>query len=220
MSRILSAGALVAVLAGTSLSAQSDFSIGVRAGTLGLGIEASKLITGNIGVRAALHSTSHDFQDSEEGIDYAVDAKFKAITALVDFYLSRRGTFHFTAGLVTAPAEITGTGQPDGDSYTINGTEYTAAEVGTVVGKVVFPDILPYVGLGWGTAAKRGGRLGFVFDLGVAFGTPTLDLTASSAVPGSPLAEDVEAERLEIQDHLDQYFKVYPVISLGIVIKF
>lgn len=220
MSRIFPVGALVSALAGTSLAAQSDFSIGLRAGTLGVGVEASKLISTHIGVRAAVHSLSGDFKNTEEGIDYEVDAKFKAVTALVDFYLSPRGAFHLSAGLVTAPAEITGTGQPDGDSYTINGTEYTAAEVGTVVAEVVFPDILPYVGLGWGTAAKRGGRIGFVFDLGVAIGTPTLDLTASSAVPGSPLAADVEAERREIQDHFDQYFKVYPVLSLGIVVKF
>jgi hypothetical protein len=210
---------LLACLA-TPLSAQADLSIGVRLGTLGPGLEIAKLVTDNIAVRAAVHRFSGDFDETEEDIEYAVSGKLKGVTALVDLYPSRRGSFHFTAGLLTTPAELTGTGQPNGDSYTINGNEYSAAEVGTVKGAVIFPETSPYVGLGWGTPASRRGGLGFVFDLGVAFGTPKLDLTATSAIPGSPLAADVEAERLELQDNFDRYFKVYPVLSLGLVYKF
>ncbi|MCA9769702.1 MAG: hypothetical protein KC485_12860, partial [Gemmatimonadetes bacterium] len=98
--------------------------------------------------------------------------------------------------------------------------DYTAAEVGTVRGDVRWPGTLPYVGIGWGTPASRGGGIGFVFDLGVGIGAPTLGLSASSAVPGSTLAADVEAERRDIQDDIDRYLKVYPVLSLGLALRF
>ena len=48
-----------------------------------------------------------------------------------------------------------------------------------------------------------------------------LDLVATgnaTTLPG--FTEDLEAERLEIEEDLGKYFKFYPVISLGIAIGF
>jgi hypothetical protein len=202
------------------LTAQTSFSIGARASTLGFGAEVAKLVSPHLGVRVAAYRYSRSFSDTQSDVAYNVDLKFKGVSALVDLYPSARGSFHLTGGLLTAPAEVDGVGQPSGDTYDFNGTTYTAAQVGTVNGTVRWDDKMPYVGLGWGTPAARKGGLSFLFDLGVGLGKPTVGLTASSAVPGSTLAQDVEAERQDIQKDVDKYAKVYPVISFGLAWRF
>jgi len=171
-------------------------------------------------VRVAGHRLTYTTTRTESDITYDAKLKFKGVTALVDLFPSRRGAFHLTGGLMTAPAEASGVGQPTGDSYEINGTTYTAAEVGTVSATAEWPSTMPYVGFGWGTPANHGGGVAFVFDLGVGFGKPTVDLNASSAVPGSNLAADVEAEERDLEEEIDKWGKLYPVISLGLVIRF
>lgn len=211
---------LISAVAVSPLTAQAGFSVGGRVGTLGLGLEAAKLITPNIAVRGALYRYSRDFDRQESDVEFTVDVKLEGYTGLVDFFPSGGGSFHLTGGIMSAPAEVDGVGQPTGGTYTFNGEEYTAAEVGTVNGTVRWKKTMPYAGLGWGTPASKRGGLTFLFDLGVGIGKPTIGLSASSAVPGSTLAEDVEAERQKIQADVNKYLKVYPVVNLGLAIRF
>ena len=202
------------------LSAQADILIAGRAGSLGLGIEVAKLITPNIGIRGGAYRFSHTISRSQSDVDFDADLKFKGMTGLVDLYLSPRGSFHFTGGIMTTPAEIDATGKPTGGTYTFDGTDYTAAQVGTVTGTGRWPKTMPYAGLGWGTPASKKGGITMLLDLGVGIGKPTVGLSASAATPGSALAQDIEDERLKIQADVDKYLKVYPVISLGLAIRF
>lgn len=210
---------LLALSAGP-LAAQADLSVTVRASTLGVGGEVAKLILPNVGVRVGVHTLTYSIARTKRDISYDVDAKFKGMTALVDFFPSKRGTFHFTGGLMTAPVEVDGTGQPRDGTYTFNGRDYTAAEAGTVVGDMRWPKTMPYAGLGFGTPAAGNGRTVAVLDFGVGFGAPTLGLRASSAIPGSTLAADVDAERAKLQEDFDKYLKLYPVISFGLGLRF
>lgn len=211
----------LALIAAPPVAAQSaDFSVAARVGTLGIGVEAAKLLTDHLGVRVAGYRFSYSTTRVESDISYDAELKLKGFTALADFFPSSRGSFHLTGGLMTDPAEASGVGQPTGDTFDINGTTYTAQEVGTVTARATWPSTMPYAGLGWGTPASRGGGVSFAFDLGVGFGKPTVDLSASSAVPGSMLAADVEAEERDLEDDIDKYGKLYPVISLGLMIRF
>lgn len=205
-------------LAAAPAPASAQFALAARAGTLGIGVEASALVMPNIGVRAGANFFSYSFTRTESDVTFDADLDFKAVTAMVDLYPSARGTFHFTGGITTAPASVDGRGQPTDGTYTFNGQEYTAEEVGVVVGTAEWPDLMPYAGIGWGTAA-RGGTIGFAFDLGVAIGKPTIELSATSAVPGSTLEQDVEAEQADIQREVNRYAKVYPVISVGLIVR-
>lgn len=208
------------VPAGSAAAQSNDISLGVRASTLGIGVELAKLVSPNIGVRIGANSFTYTTTRVESEVTYDAELKFKSFTGLVDLFLSKRGSFHLTGGVMTEPAEVSGVGQPTNSSYQINGVTYTAAEVGTVTAVGEWPSLMPYAGLGWGTPANSGGGLGVVFDLGVAIGKPTIALSASSAIPGSNLAADVAAEQDELQDEINKYFEVYPVISLGLVFRF
>ena len=77
--------------------------------------------------------------------------------------------------------------------------------------------VAPFVALGAGNGAH--GRSFFVsFELGVAFtGQPKVTLSASRSTPG--LAADLELEALEVEDDI-KWLKFYPIVSLGIGIRF
>jgi hypothetical protein len=121
---------------------------------------------------------------------------------------------------MTTPVEVTGVGKPNfGGSYIFNGRAYPAASVGTVLADAIWPDLLPYFGLGLG-GPGRGDPVALIFDIGVAVGKPTFSMSASNATDGSQLQQDVDAEAAEIQAELDKYAKLYPVLSLGVIVRF
>jgi hypothetical protein len=95
---------------------------------------------------------------------------------------------------------------------------YTPEEVGNLTGTVVTHDVSPYLGIGYGNPVS--GRVGFFFDLGVAFhGNPRASASADRPVASDPdFQRDLDAEVQDIQDDLENII-VYPVLSLGISIR-
>jgi hypothetical protein len=197
-----------------------DFSIGVRGGTLGYGAEAGKLVASHLGVRVAAYVFSYSRQQGLEDVQYDASVKFRHATALVDLFPGRRGKFHLTGGVVAGTSEVTGRGVPERDRFYLNGREYTSAEVGALTGAVRFPRVRPYGGLGWGTPAKNSGGIGFSTDFGVVYGGPTAVLNASGASANAQLRADLEAQRADTQETLDQYAKFYPVLNFGLTYRF
>ena len=80
----------------------------------------------------------------------------------------------------------------------------------------------PYVGIGWGNAADDNTldlpiAVGFSLDIGAFYqGSPDVLLTDSS---GLVPAADLALEQAQLEDDLSG-FKFYPVITLGIHIRF
>ena len=218
--------ALVALALGTAAAAQaqtehkgSDLGVALRLGTTGLGLEVSKWLTNHVGARAGVSLFSKNFNDKEvSDISYDAQLRVHALLALLDLYPGKRGAFHFTAGISTNPAKVHATGVPTGGTFAINNHSYTSAEVGVLEAEGKFHDLSPYLGLGFGTAA-RGGRLAFVFDLGVAFGKPKISLTASGASSNAQLQSDLNAETADAQEDFNK-LPGYPVISLGLMYRF
>lgn len=222
--RVRNAVGLIALLVpGAVLAAQgsgstsSDMSVGLRVGTLGIGVEVSKLLTDNIGVRVGGNFGS--LSQTQTKSDLALDAKlkFQAFTGLVDFYPSGRGSFHLTAGIITNPLTIDGVGKPTNGTMTINNVQYTQAQVGTLNATIKYASALPYVGLGWGTPASKDGGFGFLFDIGAAIGKPTVAMSSTGSAPG--LAANIAAQQATTQNDANKV-PVWPVISLGFVWRF
>jgi hypothetical protein len=206
-----------------TLSAQSshgaDLSIGVRAGTLGIGGEINKLITSHLGIRGSVNYFKASTTQTQSDISFDAHLKLQAITGLIDLYPSHRGSFHLTGGIISNPITIDATGVPnDGSTYTINGHDYSAAQVGTLTGSAKYPKTSGYAGLGWGTPAARHAGLKLVFDIGAAIGKPTILLSATNQDP--TLQSDLAAQQVKTQTDVNKYAKVYPVISFGLVARF
>jgi hypothetical protein len=193
----------------------SDLAIDVRIGTLGIGPEISKLVTPHVGVRAGINffSESHTFTQSNANVDATL--KLKAVTGLVDFYPGARGVFHLSAGVMTNPITVTGTGTPSGN-ITINDRQYTSAQVGTMTVTGKFPSASPYVGLGFGTPAASHSGFHFGLDLGAGIGKSKVSLASTGAAVNSTLSSDLAAQAETIQNRLP----VYPVVALGIGYRF
>src|SRR5690242_1996638 len=140
----------------------ADAAIGLRFGTPGFGLEASKLLVPHLGARVGVNYFKLTRTRTQSDISYDATLKLQGVTALLDFFPAPRGSFHLSGGLMTNPLKVTGTGQPGaGGTFTINNDTYTSAQVGTLIAEAKYPSSSPYLGLGVGTPARSGGALGF-----------------------------------------------------------
>lgn len=208
---------MLTLSATTSLAATNDdWGVNIKAGTLGVGIEFSKSLSDKFSANLGFNSYQLNTTENTNGINY--DYKFDLQSAaLLANYHPFTGVFRFTAGALYNNNELKLTGKPSaGSTYTINGVTYTAAQVGTLTGKLSFDKTAPYLGIGWGS--RPGSKLGLTADVGVLYqGSPKLSLSASGAAAG--LTSDLEQERKSAESDLND-LKWYPVISLGIYFRF
>jgi hypothetical protein len=201
----------------------ADASLGIRAGTLGGGVEAAFGLGQNAALRLSADGYNRNGTGKESDIDY--DYKLKLRTAALtgdwfpfanNFRLSLAGFFNGN--------KIALHGKPTAGTYTINGVPYTAAEVGALDADVDFNKAAPYIGLGYGRPINRG--LSLTFDAGVLYqGSPKSKITATcgAAIVGTPtctqLQNDATAEEAKLNDALKRY-KYYPVLTLGLAYTF
>lgn len=196
----------------------TDLGIGLRVGTPGFGLEVAKLVSSHLAARVGVNYFKLSTSKTQSDISYDATLKLQGVSAVLDLYPGRRGSFHFTGGLMTNPARVTATGQPTGGTFKINGNTYTSAQVGTLTGIGKFPGVAPYLGLGFGTPARKA-RLAFLFDLGAAIGKAKITLNATGATSNPQLASDLRAQQDTTQRDIDKYAKVYPVLSFGLAYR-
>lgn len=195
--------------------ALADIGLGVKAGTLGLGVEGTVGLAAGLNVRAGLNSFSYDYSDSAGDVDYEIDLDLKSYALLLDWH-PFAGTVKLTAGVLSNKNGATMTATPTG-SATIGGTSYPAGTAGQLRGEMDFKSTAPYAGIGWGNAAGTARGLGVSVELGVLFqGAPDVTLTSSNPAVSQ---SDLDAEAREIEDDLSG-FKTYPVISFGLSYQF
>lgn len=215
---LLAASFLLTAISTGPIAAQMELSLSGKLSTLGAGVEAG-VRSGRVGIRGAIHTFGWTYRQRIQSNSSELDLQFRGKSALVDLYLSRGGSFHFSGGVVGSPARFRSTATPSiNGRIVVNGKSYTAQQVGDLIGVAEWPDLLPYVGLGW-SGSMGGPRVKAVFDIGVAFGSPTFDLTATNATEGSTLESDVAADRARIQSDLESLVPVYPVLSFGLRVR-
>jgi hypothetical protein len=216
---LCAAGALVIGVT-SPVQAQLDISGAAHASTLGFGVEGAILLTPHLAARAMYNFFNYSFTLNNSGISYDGKVSYRNAPLLIDYYPGSRGSFHLSGGLVFNQNNVSGPAKPDASgNYTINHNTYSQAQVGTLTIKLDYPSSGWYAGYGFGTPAK-GSRIGVVFDMGAFFSTPAVHLTSSNAAPGSPLANDLQAQADSTKHALKTYASIYPVISLGVNVRF
>ncbi|MFQ5480380.1 MAG: hypothetical protein ACE5DW_03790 [Thermodesulfobacteriota bacterium] len=130
-------------------------------------------------------------------------------------------SFMFSIGILINNNKIDALGNPVGGAFNINGVSYTASEVGTLKGTVDFNPLAPYIGFGWDTTFDRDKKFGFTLEFGGAYqGIPEADLSASGPVTSNAaFMRNLASEEAELQKSLN-LFKVFPLISFGIIYRF
>jgi hypothetical protein len=198
--------------------AQADVGINLKAGTLGAGVEMSKSFGDKFSMGLGFNSYDYKTTDRASDIDYDFNFDLQSVALLANYH-PFGGTFRVTGGALYNQNELKLTGTPTaGSTYTINGVSYSAAQVGTLTGTLVFDKTAPYLGLGWGN--RPNSRVGVSFDIGALYqGSPSLSLNATGALGDPALASDLEQERRSAEEDLSD-FKWYPVIALGVYFRF
>lgn len=200
-------------------TASADFGVGVKAGTLGLGVEGRWSPLPYLDFRAGVNTYDYDDDGSHAGIDWdatlALDSYYA--TGNLRFPLS---PFRITAGAFSNSNEFQMTSQDTGgQDLEIGGVPFSPADAGTLQGLASFDDVAPYVGVGFDFEVL--GKVGLNFDLGVLWqGEPGVALTADGLAAGDPSFEAaLEAQRLELEDDLSD-FKAWPVLSVSFIYNF
>jgi hypothetical protein len=200
--------------------------VGVTIGTTGLGADVDIPILPILGARVGYGGFVYHHDIGRTDVDYAGRLHFSEASGLLDWYMLS-GSFHLTAGIYGGNSRVDVTGRPSEGTYTINGTTYNAAQVGSLSGQLKFGNsVKPYVGLGWGNPF-RGGPLTFTVDLGAIYGgTPSVLLSAHCGVAAPPgtsectrIQDSLAGERAQLASDLT-VAKWYPVLNLGATLRF
>lgn len=213
---------IAATLSVASFTAQAevgDISIGVGAGlTQGTGFEVGYQISDKVGVRAVSYSGELSQTETMDGINYNIALKTKTPGVMLDFYPTDGGSLRLTVGAVDNGNSLSATASA-ASSYTIGGTLYTAAQVGSLKSEVAFEGITPYLGLGYRMFATE--RLSIDFDAGLLIGSaPGVTMTADGTLANdSAFMAELEAERKSLEGDLSS-FKYMPMAKIALTYKF
>ena len=213
----------------TAQAAEGDearFKIGVTAGTLGVGPEASYRLSQNIGIRGNATFLSVNADINSDDLKYDANLKLQSGGVMLDLY-PLGGGFRVSGGVRINGNRASAVGTPNSaTSYQINGTVYTAGEIGTLTAETDIKKVAPALTLGYGGGLSRG--LVFGVEAGVLFqGTvqvKPLTLTGLCAGPNAPatcatLNADIQAERQSVNDDIDGY-KLFPILQLSVGYRF
>ncbi len=205
----------LAVLPGTI---HAQVGLAVRGSSLGIGAELSLRSGKNLGLRLGGNYFQFSRDITVERNRYRASPHFENGTAIVDLY-PFGGVFHLSGGVILNYNE----GRLSAYlPVTLNGRDYTPAEVTELSASVTFKRSAPYAGIG---LAGRG-RIALLVDIGVGFtATPIVSLNGETTLTGAErdefearLAQEQESVQAEMNRH--SWLKYHPVLSLGLKVGF
>jgi len=208
----------------TSLTdTDKPFTIGLKAGTLGVGVDVSKPITKNVSLRINANGFPYNSSGTQEDIRYDADIELSSVGFIADYYPYEATPFKISAGVYYNGNTANAKGIPSGvGTYTIDGIDYLASEIGSVNGSVEFQEIAPYLGIGWGEQSTEKG-FGFSVDVGAMIGNPKANLVATRGTVNDAIwrniEESVQNEENTLNDELIDY-GIYPVVMVGFTYTF
>ena len=209
---------LSALFTAATAVADHNFGIGVKAGTLGIGVEGTWRPLPYIDLR--LGANQYDYKDSGVygGVNYDAEINLDTyyVTGNLRFPLS---PFRLTGGLYSNGNEFNAVSGDNGAIILIGGDPYPADAVGTLSAAAAFDSTSPYLGVGFDFTVL--GKVGLNLDFGMLWqGSPQIAMSSDGLLAGDPTFEaSLDAERAELEDELSD-FKAWPVVSLGFVFNF
>ncbi|MEC8901279.1 MAG: hypothetical protein VYB92_05500 [Pseudomonadota bacterium] len=215
-----------ALLALSTVSAQADafeprVSVGAIAGTTGFGGDVSWRFHENLAITGRYtDGLDLDTDLEEDGVDYEAEFGMKASSLKME-YFPFGGRFFVSVGAMIPDIEANVTGTPqDGMSYELNGTSYSASQIGSVVGTATVADsVQPYLGWGWRSSHQPG--FGFFSEFGLVATDVDVSLRTTNGFENlSPeLRDDLRGEEASLQDDIEK-LPVFPVAVIGVSYTF
>jgi len=186
-------------------------------GLPGLMVGYAQPIEGGFTLRADVSTLGRrSFDGNEEGIEYRGKGKANRAGFFGDWFVA--GGFRLTGGVTVNDVRVDLVAQGDGNPVTIGGTQYPTSTADRLDVTIKYPDVTPYLGIGYGHHAAEGG-VGFVFDLGASIGKARVSARTQGPNLSQVAQSDLDRELAELRDGVGKA-KVIPQISFGINVRF
>ena len=208
----------LALAAAGTASADNNFGFGVKAGTLGLGVEGTWRPLPYMDLRFG--ANQYDYSDTGTQANILYDSELNLETLyLTGNFRFPLSPFRVTAGVYSNGNEINMVSADNGAIIIVGGDLYPSAAVGTVTSRAYFDSTSPYLGVGYDFSLF--GKVGMNLDFGVLWqGSASIDIGVDGILADDPTFQaSLEAERLELEEEISDY-KAWPVVSLGFVVNF
>ncbi len=209
----------------TTSANPSDFGIGLKLGTTGVGLDAIKSITPNVKVRLGISALNYSRTVNSNQIQVDGKLKLSGVSLLADYHPYASG-LRLSGGLYIPKFEFGGDGSyAQTGTVNLNNRTYTSAQVPGVRGMASWSGAKPYLGIGYdGFNGAKAGEFFFGYDAGVAFiGKPKTSLVATcgtvSAATCTQINADIQVEKASFDTRINK-LKLFPVVHLGAGYRF
>ncbi len=194
----------------------SGFALGGHVGTAGVGVDAVLYLARWANLRLVTDYVSFLYKATTRNVDFDYDWESLGAKLLLDLYPGPRRQFRFSAGLAVQDANIDVTGEPRG-IVRVGGSRFAPAEAGRLSGTARFDNVAPYFGIGFGNAVRPDALVAASFDLGVLLQDYRYTLRSTGPMAGNAAAmRELQGKNEDVLD----WFRVYPVVSLGLTVHF
>lgn len=204
-------------------SSGEGLGVGVKAGTLGVGVELSGSLLANTRLRGGFNYLTYSFDSTISDINYDFETEFNSLSLIFDWH-PFGNSFFLSGGAYFNNNSVSVEGSVDENAIPFSSIQYASlVDLVSISGDVEFTPVAPYAGLGWRSNNDEQGW-GVMFELGVLFqGAPEVtNLRINAPIDVNHLAE-VQAflaeQGQEIEDDLS-VFEFYPVATLMLVYNF
>ena len=228
---VLAAISAITGLAILNTAFAAEITWGADIGTSGVGIHAGMPLSYAHGLHARIGANylrRYTFSRKTQQVAYDFRASLRTVDLLLDWHPWRNG-FRLTAGAIYNNNVVNAVGIPNRvATFVFNDETFNTTQVGKLVGRLDFPRIAPYLGIGWQAhdPAERGWSLSS--DVGVMYqGSPRTSLDIGGCVlpaNGCELARTllrpaILTETARLNENLHTY-RFFPVARVGLNYRF
>jgi hypothetical protein len=194
----------------------------VQGGTQGVGLGAALNINSVLGLHADFNGLNFSHTFTVGGNLYEDAVRLRQGGIYGDLFPWPNSGFRLTGGVQFTDDDLTAVSVPTNGMYAFNDRLYPAYPGESATAEVKYPRAMPYLGVGYGHQAAAKG-LGFIADLGVAYGIPQVSYTLSPTLlrlAGPAMSSDITATGLQQLKQKVSPYRWYPTLQVGMSYRF
>lgn len=214
-----------------------QWAAGVKFSPLGVGVETATPLAQHFNLRMGANFLTYNGTFDDSGWTYGANLDFRSGQVQLDYFpFQHFGGFHISPGLLIhknhGGADISVKG---GNKFEMGDGTYTSSVSDPVKGNATFTydrSAAALLSIGFGNLLPRNGRHWSIpFEIGGAFtSAPKFGLNLDGTVcdnqgcgkisSDAGAMADLQKQRVKIQNNLNDYASVYPIISIGFAWNF
>jgi hypothetical protein len=197
----------------------NPYSVGLEAGTTGLGGNVAWRFMNNLGVESGFDYFDYSYNGKIKDNEYDAKLRLMSEPLNLEVFPWKRSSFHISLGALFNENRLGGTAH---GNLTLNGDKYTGN-----LNLQYQPEVVdPYVGIGGNIYFDKSHHWSLMGALGVAYaGDGKVSLTGSGTpvgegyYPDPTFQQDLATEKAKVQSYARD-LRFWPVIKLGVTYSF